>query len=961
MALSKVHLGNKFERIIAWYLKTEPIYQAKFEKIWLWNDFPGRDSISSKDIGIDLVARTFTGEYWAIQCKCYYFENKISKDDVDTFLSTSGMDFTIQGQKKMQFAHRLFVSTTNNWTVHAEQVIQNQHPAVTRITLNNLEDSEVDWGAIESEAEITRKSLSQKKLRPYQKEAVELAISHYQKNDRGKLIMACGTGKTYTALKIAEKLTNNQGFVLVLVPSISLVGQLMLEWYIDAEKTISGVAVCSDSTAGRLENDELKDSLVDLPINATTDADKVIAELTANKKKSGLKVIFSTYQSIAVVQKIQLYFRKNNPQYGEFDLIICDEAHRTAGVKYANKKEQSYFTSVHDNDYIVAKKRLYMTATPKLYSENAKSKAIKIQAKLWSMDDPLYFGKEIYRVTFNAAVKMGNLVDYKVIILTIREDKLPKNMLKNIKKHYDKINEMYEADEIIRLAGVYNAVSKNFLHTNMNSNLNDDHEPIRRAVAYCGNLKKAELTSKNIDRLSAEFETMGITKKDKLQWIDADFIKGTMSSSVRAKKLSWLKSKNFDRENETRIITNVRCLSEGVNVPSLDAVIFLSERNSYIDIVQSIGRVMRTAKGKKYGYIIIPVVVPNEADPKKAMDEADNFRTVWAVLNALRAHDDNLENEIQKLSINKKWPSKLILADSGGFGDQKSDWSFNATNDSLTSSQLEQFKVFQKIVRGKIIDRVGNRRYWENWAESVSEVAKKQINAINMLIKKSENSKLIFDKFLKAIQSTINPEITQDEGVEMLAQHMITKPIFQELFEDYDFTALNPVSIAMQKVLSDLETNAELQYTKELSKFYDSTREKIKGIDNAEGRQKLIIELYEKFFKKAFPKMVDKLGIVYTPIEIVDFILHSVNDISLREFGKSLNDKDVQIIDPFTGTGSFISRLLQSGLIQKKNLAYKYKNEIWANEIVPLAYYIAAINIENVYHQLLGGGGLYTI
>ena len=214
-------------------------------------------------------------------------------------------------------------------------------------------------------------------------------------------------------------------------------------------------------------------------------------------------------------------------------------------------------------------------------------------------------------------------------------------------------------------------------------------------------------------------------------------------------------------------------------------------------------------------------------------------------------------------------------------------------------------------------------------------------------------SKIVtFATRLNTSQGRINSD---GEIVEMLAQHLITKPVFDALFSDYSFAEHNPMSKAMQGVLEALHEHRLDKETDTLQKFYDSVKLRAEGIDSAAGKQKIVVELYDKFFRNAFPKMTERLGIVYTPVEVVDFILHSVNDLLKQEFEQTLGSKGVHIIDPFTGTGTFITRLLQSGLISPEELPHKYKNEIHANEIVLLAYYIAAINIEASYHSLVGG------
>jgi predicted helicase len=445
--------------------------------------------------------------------------------------------------------------------------------------------------------------------------------------------------------------------------------------------------------------------------------------------------------------------------------------------------------------------------------------------------------------------------------------------------------------------------------------------------------------------------------------VSSKHIDGTMSAPQRDELLGWLKAEHDD---ECRILTNVRCLSEGVDVPSLDAVLFLSARNSQVDVVQSVGRVMRKSPGKNYGYIIIPVLVPASVEADKALDDNERYKVVWTVLNALRAHDDRFNATVNKIELNKKRPEQILVGrPEYTYDEQGSAVSTVADGDkasygSTISEQLYlQFEQLQNVVFARMVQKVGDRRYWEQWAKNVAEIAERQIERIDKLIKSDGNHKQVFENFLIGLQKNINPSITRQEAVEMLSQHIITKPVFEALFEGFSFVKSNAISVSMQTMLDLLEAQAIEKDTAVLDKFYDSVRKRASDIDNAEGRQRIIIELYDKFFKTAFPKMVERLGIVYTPIEIVDFIIHSVNDVLKKEFDRTISDENIHILDPFTGTGTFITRLLQSGLIEKKDLERKYLNELHANEIVLLAYYIAAVNIENAYHDLLGDGKEY--
>ena len=390
-----------------------------------------------------------------------------------------------------------------------------------------------------------------------------------------------------------------------------------------------------------------------------------------------------------------------------------------------------------------------------------------------------------------------------------------------------------------------------------------------------------------------------------------------------------------------------------MDVPSLDAVMFLSARNSQIDVVQSVGRVMRKAEGKKYGYIIIPVVVLPDADPDKTLS-SDNYKVVWTVLNALRAHDDRFNATINKIELNKKKSGKINVTGTNiGNPDTDVPMPHDGEKNPLQKQLELQFAQLREQIYAKIVLKCGSKPYWEQWAGDVAKIAEQHIVDITAIVKKKGTAKDEFEKYLNGLRKNINPAVTEQEAIEMLAQHIITQPVFEALFEDYSFVENNTVSQSLQGIIAALNEKSKKEDTQKLDKFYVSVQTRASGIDNSEGKQKIIVELYDKFFRTAFPKVTEKLGIVYTPVEIVDFIIHSVEDVLRKEFGRSMSDENVHILDPFTGTGTFITRLLQSGIIKDDDLERKYLKEIHANEIVLLAYYIASINIENVYHEQL--------
>lgn len=954
ISFSEHDKGTRFERLMQAYLQTDPKYAYLFDKIWLWGEFPFRADLGGGDTGIDLVARTREGDFWAIQCKCYQESAYIDKAAVDSFLATSSREFKNDQMETTRFVHRLWISTTNHWSSNATDAIKNQHPPVSRINLYDLVEAPVDWEKLDEGifGEPSRKP--KKVLRPHQTEALEKAHEYYKDKDRGKLIMACGTGKTFNALRIAENETDNKGLILFLVPSIALLGQTLREWSADANEQMNAICICSDPAVSQKKTrnpDTDIFSVVDLALPASTNPRDILRQFRyiEGQKIPGMTVVFSTYQSIDGIAQTQERLMRHG--FNEFDLIICDEAHRTTGVTLADEDE-SAFTKVHDNDFLKAKKRMYMTATPRLYSDDSKSKAAEADAILCSMDDPEIYGEEFYRIGFGEAVERDLLTDYKVLILTLNDKDVPPVIQQMIADEKSEIN----ADDATKLVGCINALSKQFIGDE-GVTKKSDPEPMRRAVAFCQNIKTSKKITSIYNTVTDSYlGALPAQQKEQMVSIESQHIDGTMSAPVRDEMLGWLKAST--ENNTCRILTNVRVLSEGVDVPSLDAVLFLSARNSQIDVVQSVGRVMRKAPGKNYGYIIIPVVVPSDVEADKALDDNERYKVVWTVLNALRAHDDRFNATVNKIELNKRKPGTIIVGTPDtSFDDNGNPVSGEGGKDSgktIARQMALQFEQLQSVIFARMVEKVGDRRYWEQWAKDIAIIAERQIERITYLVNTRHDQKEAFSQFLAGLQKNINPSIDQAQAIDMLAQHIITRPIFEALFEDYSFVSHNAVSIGMQSMLDALQGETLAEDSETLQRFYESVKKRASGIDNAEGKQRIIVELYDKFFKTAFPKLVEQLGIVYTPIEVVDFIIHSVNDVLQQEFGRSLTDENIHILDPFTGTGTFITRLLQSGLIDKKDLVRKYRHEIHANEIVLLAYYIAAVNIENEYHDQIG-------
>jgi predicted helicase len=657
-----------------------------------------------------------------------------------------------------------------------------------------------------------------------------------------------------------------------------------------------------------------------------------------------MRVVFATYQSIDVVAQAQKLAGLE-----PFDLVVCDEAHRTTGATLSGS-EESAFVRVHDSDYLKASKRLYMTATPRIYDDASKAKAGKAQAVLASMDDEDTYGPEFYRLGFGEAVGLGMLTDYKVLILTVNQEAVNESMQDAFAE-----NGELNLDDATRLVGCWNGLAK---RGDSEHSFGLDPQPMRRAVAFAKDIKSSKRVASQFEEVvSAYVGNHENEDPGDVLRVEAQHVDGSMNSMERTALLDWLKE---DTDEDTcRVLSNARCLSEGVDVPSLDAVMFLNPRRSVVDVVQSVGRVMRLAQGKKYGYIILPVVVPAGVEPEKALDDSKNFQVVWDVLQALRAHDERFDAMVNKVELNKARDRKIDVIGIGHPDPHDDEDRDGAATDKKGSAQvsldlkLSQMDELRNAIYARMVKKVGSRTYWDQWAKDIAVIAQAHIARITALVDDPSTAAAgQFDDFHDALRANLNESITRDGAIEMLAQHMITKPVFDALFEGYAFTDHNPVSQVMNRMVDALTAMHVDAEAESLEKFYESVRLRATGIDNAEGKQKIITELYESFFKNAFPRAADAMGVVYTPIEIVDFILRSVNDVLVKEFGRLISDKGVHVLDPFTGTGTFIVRLLQSGLIRPEDLARKYASELHANEILLLAYYIAAINIETTFHDL---------
>jgi len=975
--------GSYLEQLVEQYLENDGVHAPQYTDVWLWKDWPNRpENFSNKDNGIDLVAARTDGGLTAIQVKFYAPGYKVQKHDIDSFLSASS---------KNPFTNAIVVDTTEgDWSKNALEMLDDRVVPVQRIGLSDFRHSNIDWSTYDLTDPTTPKLFDKKQLRPHQHKAVQAALKGFEDHDRGKLIMACGTGKTFTALKLAERFAEDLGHarILFMVPSLALMSQSLKEWSDETEQPMHAYAVCSDNKVGRVKDTDLTDvPLHDLQIPATTDGSRLIEAMSSRTLDEGMTVVFSTYQSIDAVRAAQ--------QAGlpDFDLIICDEAHRTTGATLAGENE-SHFVKIHDNHWIAGSKRVYMTATPRIFNDNTKDAAREKDAVLCSMDDQSIYGPVFYRIGFGEAVEQKLLTDYKVLVLGVDESQVRTTFQEQLADDNSELN----IDDIAKLVGVWNGLAKRRAGE-FQDGFGQDWQPMRRAVAFNRSIKASQVIESEFQDLT-RLHLTDLTNDDPTDdlRIEVKHIDGGFNAVRRGERLDWLKAdadvilvddrtapRNDDgswpkKEQPTcRILTNARCLTEGVDVPSLDAVLFMNPRNSMVDVIQAVGRVMRnhvdaeTGEVKKFGYIILPIAIPEGMSTSEALKDNQRYKVVWQVLQALRAHDERMDSSINQIELNNKAPESIIV-DKIDLAPKKKapviDGSATPENEEHSDGPAPlgastqpplTFPVeeWKDSVYAKIVDKCGNRMYWEDWSKDIASIAKKHIDLINDLLADSDSShRKAFDGFVAGLQENLNPEIDDAQAIEMLAQHLVTKPVFDAMFADSNFTEHNPVSRAMQNILDQLGSNAVFEKeSKGLEKFYASVRARVAEIDNAAAKQQIIVELYDNFFRNAFPRVADRLGIVFTPVPVVDYILRSADAALRLEFGKSLSAEGVSILEPFVGTGTFLTRLLQIGLIKPEDLHRKYTQELFANEIVLLSYYIAAINIETVYSEVATAAG----
>ena len=996
---SRQQQGRTFERFIHQVFTQHPgdWGQDRFEKVWHWRDWPGNaDYRGQTDLGVDIVAKqteNYGGGLVAIQAK--YGTSTVGKAEVDSFLGASESE---------KFKLRMII-TTRSLTQNVKAQLKNANPKCQVITTHDIagwfNDRESLAGALDQFNVRPSHFIKPHKLYGFQEDAIKGIEEKFEETDRTKLILPCGTGKSFVALRATEKLFGPGKTIAYLVPSLALVRQTLKEWSRHRKVLIEYIAVCSDKTVGK---DDAA-SRIEMPIPVTTRPKELAERLSKPVPGKAMRVVFCTYQSSDVLA-LALSLLERDGKKATLDLIIADEAHRTTGIEDNQQKTKkpkhsdeeisslphaseiantSPFLLLHSDTYLPARKRIYMTATPRVFTPTHRKKLEQrnFDGQSYSMDDVDTYGDEAYRMRFAQAIKEGYLSDYEIVVIGGTQDDFEREAAR---REIDVGGEQIDAETIIKLAGCWDALASPLSkgqHPELpigGINLDQYGTPCRSALVFASRVKESKriqrVWNNVIEWYSASDEKSSDGQTELLE-LSVNHLDAKTSAFERDAQLDRLRQVHKDTAgNVCELLTNVRVLTEGVDVPSLDAVVFLQTRRSPIDVTQAVGRVMRRAPHKKKGYVIIPVVLKLQmsldlGDVKAAAEEElikSDFAPVYEIIRALRSHDERLNYEIGAGALPLTF--KLIPW-------LKGDDSGRADIKGTIYADPEKFReAIAEKLGSLVIEECGDRHMYLQWGKHAAEISDKIETKIKAYVDNNQAVKKHFNGFLEDLQKAVSPNVNRTKAARMLAHHIVTLPVFDEFFSQSHFADDNPVSAAIQKVLHAFE-NEGMKYRAELEPLkrpyqmmqtalnidglVDDDQRCERNLEKTQNRdaKKLDIlrQIYESFFRQAIPDQVKSMGIAYTPVEIVDFMLHSVEAICQKEFGKSISDKNVRILEPFVGTGTFLARLLNlkdndgNYLIRGRDLSRKYRREFFGNELLLLPYYIANLNIEATKHQ----------
>lgn len=950
--------GRLFERLVRRILQDlHPYWSQVFREVVPWAEHARRQGLPAKDTGVDLVGYGKEGKVYAIQVKLW--DKPLTWNDLGSFVGTIA-------NPAYGFSGGLLVAP-EGLTQEAERQLAG-HP-ITLLTEEALL-SGVDLASLVPDRPEEARRAGHKPLRPYQEEALKAVVRAFMEEgkERGKLIMPPGTGKTLVALRIAERVAGKGKRVLFLAPSIALLDQSLRAWAEEASLPLRLFAVVSDPGVGRTSEDDLS-ALSLLSIPPTTEP-KRLAEEASREDPEAMTVIFSTYQSVEVLEEAQ------GLGLPPFDLMILDEAHRTATVRAGG---ESPFTKVHHDAHVPARRRLYMTATPRVWEvEGGTGKGTAARGRgrrrgkgkeetpallpqeddpapeddlegvgllVYSMDDEEVYGPTLYEYTFTRAVQEGHLTDYKVVVLS-----MPEELQKDLASYLQE-KEALRVEEALKAVGLWKVLQGEVL--------DEKGQPlplnIRRAIAFHGLVRESKALEREFAKVAKAAEEAGLLR-GRPKRVEVRHIDGQMSAYDRKALLDWLREE--PGPEEIRLLTNAKVLTEGIDVPALDAVAFMRPRESVVDVIQAVGRAMRKAPGKDYGYVVLPVVVRGK-DEEREIEES-GYRAVWQVLSALRSVDKSFEARMRAALVRLSGTAGGEAGTGQGGPEVLAVVGGQDAPPVVMDVLLEDPGLRQKVARGlagKLVKRLSlGRKYLENWAEDVARVAERLKRQVEALAEGDPGVKKGLEELLAALKAFVNEEVTREEAVLMLVQHALTKPIFDALFGELQALRQDPVSQALDRLFQVFRGFLEREGAS-LQDFYEEMRLKAQSLTDERERADFLRRLYSNFFTKAFPQVADQVGIAYTPVELVDFLVRSADDLARKHFGKGLADTGVVVLEPFAGTGTFVTRLLHRVAETGGAEAVREKlrrGEVWANEILLLPYHVLKANVENTALSLTG-------
>lgn len=912
--------GDLFEMYCLSYF--QKVYKDQIHQISLWDDW--KYNQGEKDNGIDIVLETNEGEFWSIQCKYHSDETgQETLSNVSTFFAASNVKY---GDKI--FSKLILCTVSISCSKSLQDIAGNFNKDVSILTHNHFSG----YGFDTSSNQIIVKTQN---LRSYQKEALENIQKAFveEKETKGILVMACGTGKTFTSLKLVESL--DVKFVLFLVPTIALIEQVAKEYNQQASKEQFNLIVCSDATVKTrdktIKRDEDQDT-IDMSIKelkmltgrvATTNTDDILKWFKESKESENIDKICITFSTYHSLDRIKEAYDKE-PSLPIFDLVLCDEAHNTVTNK------QTFWGKILDESYIKRKHCLYMTATPKMFTDiDIKSKKDDSNIVVSSMNDENDYGKCLYEYSFNRAIKDNVLCDVRVGILQvdINDDDLTR-----IKEDYfiENINALVRESKNDKSNGVLNSIRR-FLESDTFLDISNKEYPKDK-------IDKIINFTKTIENSKTFVKFLNQDKHFKAEHVD-----GKIKGRKRQEHLDWLGS---EKDNtKIKILSNARCLSEGIDIPDVNGIFFSQPKSSQSDLIQAIGRCLRKpSEDKKYGYVIVPFMVPKDKNVQEALNDSKY---------------DKLLESIQKLY------GRLLLS-LKSMGVDIESMIISKMYEKQTSEEKEQIpekienfdtQLLLQNVEVHII-KFSEKDYLDDWSNKLNKILPKVETFYDTHQQNHKDSiehvKMLFTEFTK-------DRVSDEDIKEIVIQHLVLSNILELVLNEKNFFQNNTISKEINHLTNQIfDKQKREDFEKEILQELNNI-DKILG-DKDEKKKDFLKNLFEQFYKSYSSK--GKRDIVYTPDTIVQYMIKGTDFLIGKYFDTSYLDKSLHVLDPFSGTGTFLTEVLEFvykkykesypenyNKKENKDKALKtilsfYQNNLHFNEHNLMAYYMSHLFLQ---------------